>query len=169
MSNFRKILEGTSGIRNAKSNFMGVLFDYYDRDELPSDLRETYVYVLKGLAGSVKETGYKERLPDDLDERLRLSGVDIVQEKYGEGLVVFINDIEYRYVSDRIDVRELKRKLEKMMNFSHGKALTWLKANAVNYYGGKDKRTLTQDQRMSRRIMGEGKKEGQRTDERKQA
>ena len=70
----------------------------------------------------------------------------IVKEKYGEGFSILINGVEYRYSSDNHTAQEILDQVEKLAKRSEGKALQWLKANTVNYYGGKDKRYLTTDQ-----------------------
>ena len=74
----------------------------------------------------------------------------IVEEKYGEGYSIEIAGVEYRYSSLDMSAQQIKDHVDKLMAKSHSKALQWLKANTVNYYGGKDKRTLTQDQLASR-------------------
>lgn len=56
--------------------------------------------------------------------------------KVGEFISIDIGGKEYGYTPNSGSVKELGRKLAKMMTFSKGKAVAWLKKNAVHQYGG---------------------------------
>ncbi|AMM45076.1 hypothetical protein SP15_269 [Bacillus phage SP-15] len=71
-----------------------------------------------------------------LDEALKITDIKVVPVGGGKALSIKINGAEYRYVSDKITTSELHRKFTKMAGFSQGKALAWLKKNAIHFYGG---------------------------------
>lgn len=75
------------------------------------------------------------------DNEAEIYDLKVVKEKSGHGFSFKIKKNEYRYVSDKISCDQLMRKTISISN--PGKAIAWLNANSVCYYGGIGKRKLT--------------------------
>jgi len=72
------------------------------------------------------------RLIESLDESVdvRYLGID------KDVLYITINGVKYGYKAVAEPLSEIDRKFRKMLTFSAGKALTWLKKVAQHVYGG---------------------------------
>lgn len=74
-----------------------------------------------------------------LNEATNVTDAKIVKEKKGSGISVKINGKEYRYVSPTKSTEDLFRSFNGMLKHGNAgwKALNWLKANSLCYYGSK--------------------------------
>lgn len=81
---------------------------------------------------------------------LTITDSKVIKEKYGDGFSTKINGVEYRYSSSELSAQEIMNKFSIIFRkYGPGSALKWLKSHTVCYYGGKDKRTRTADQKAS--------------------
>lgn len=96
----------------------------------------------RALLGSLRESEEEINLDaDDIDESLKISPATSFIEKDGEeSLRVIINDIEYRYRSESMSVKDLLKKFMGIYKHSVGSALQWLKRNSYVYYNGRTKK-----------------------------
>lgn len=125
-----------------QENFVKVLYEYSQYENIScegdivlklidEDLIEEYSDVFD------LEESVEEEVVLDLEEEFEepeISDVKVVEESIGKGLSLKIDEVEFRYVSDKYSVSELRHKIIKNAEGSVKKALEWLKENAVNYW-----------------------------------
>lgn len=97
----------------------------------------------KKVAETKKEreaTPENELLDAILGEQLVVTDINLAKEPGGETIKVKINGKPYKFTAKegfQGGIKELHRKFQKMVGFSPGRGLSWLKNNAVLVAGGK--------------------------------
>lgn len=137
-----------------RKNFVGVLHEYSEYDNISYQGDMILELIENDVIDSyndIFEMGLGEEVTDYLNESVEekpvLSDIQIVEEELGKGLSLKINDIEFRYVSDKFSVTELRHKLLGLMRAGVNESIKWLKENAVNYWNGWQ--IQTQDEKLA--------------------
>lgn len=83
-----------------------------------------------------------------LDEALSVKYKGHSSTSNGVEIKIDVNGHEYGYVQqkDGMDIGDVARKFEKILQFSAGKALTWLKKNATLVSGSKKQEELNKEE-----------------------
>ena len=126
-------------------NMIDVLYEYIGTEDITYQGEVVYKLMEYGKIDRYEDIFEKDLEEDVILEEKKeekdIKDIEIVEERYGKGLSIQINEIEYRYVSDKYSVEELKEKFEGMLKASSRDAIMWLKRNAVNYYNERNKET----------------------------
>lgn len=126
-------------LEEVKENFVKVLYEYsqygnisYEGDVILEFIDEEVIEEYS----DVFDLELKEAILDLKEEfdNPDLSDVKIVEEEIGKGLSFRLDGIEFRYVSDKYSVTELRHMFINKISDSKSGALDWVKENAVNYW-----------------------------------
>lgn len=117
-------------------DFKGIIYGLFEAGELPENFKPIYEDL---ISGEFVSTHIYEGMDEvEINESLSVSDVKIVKEKYGKGVSVTLNGVEYRYISDELDSDELYQKVVGLMKKAGPGVVTkYLNRHAIPYWNSK--------------------------------
>lgn len=109
----------------------------YDADERTRLVKVFLDNMMAMVRGEITRSG---KVSEEMEEVIIEKGIPVNLLKADKGkeiITIEINGKPYDYKASGVSFEELLRKFKKMLGFSEGKALVWLKKNAEHVGGGK--------------------------------